>query len=254
MARLEVTDLSVTFGGLDAVGNASLHVESGEILGLIGPNGAGKSTLLNAISGFVRPSSGSVFLDGRTLSGRPMDQIAASGIGRVFQHPELIGELSVRENLAIARHGSISYSLVSEMFGLPAARRAESELRAAVEAVLAQLGLEDSAERAVGSLPYGHRKLVELGRALLMRSQVVLLDEPVAGLNDVEVRRLVDILEVLRSKLRLAVILVEHNMSFVAQVCDRLVVLDAGAVIASGKPDAVLRDPVVMTSYLGEET
>jgi branched-chain amino acid transport system ATP-binding protein len=253
MARLDVRDVSVTFGGLKAVRGASLHVESGEILGLIGPNGAGKSTLLNAISGFVRPSSGSVALDGRRLSGRSIDEIAASGIGRVFQHPELVVEMTVRENLSIACHRTVSYGIVSEIFALAAARKGERAVRHAVDEVIARLGLEDSAERGVGALPYGHRKLVELGRALLMRSQVVLLDEPVAGLNDQEIKRLVEVLDVLRAGLRLAVILVEHNMSFVAQVCDRLVVLDAGAVIASGNPGEVLRDPAVMTSYLGED-
>jgi branched-chain amino acid transport system ATP-binding protein len=253
MARLEVSGVSVTFGGLRAVREASLHVESGEILGLIGPNGAGKSTLLNSISGFVLPSSGTVTLDGQRLSGRPMDEIAASGIGRVFQHPELIADLSIRENLAIACHGVLTYGTLAEMFALPSARRQEEAAWAEVDRVVAQLGLTDSADRPVGKLPYGHRKLVELGRALLMRSRVVLLDEPVAGLNDIEIRRLVEILNVLRSELRLAVILVEHNMAFVAQVCDRLVVLDAGTVIASGIPETVLRDPLVMSSYLGEE-
>ena len=126
-------------------------------------------------------------------------------------------------------------------------------MRLAVDQVITKLGLDDSADRVVGDLPYGYRKLVELGRALLMRSQVVLLDEPVAGLNDQEIKRLIEVLNVLRSGLRLAVVLVEHNMSFVAQVCDRLVVLDAGAVIASGHPDDVLRDPAVMASYLGED-
>jgi ABC-type branched-subunit amino acid transport system ATPase component len=253
MTRLDVSGVSVTFGGLRAVREASLHVESGEILGLIGPNGAGKSTLLNSISGFVLPSSGTVTLDGQRLSGRPMDEIAASGIGRVFQHPELIADLSIRENLAIACHGVLTYGTLAEMFALPSARRQEEAAWAEVDRVVAQLGLTDSADRPVGKLPYGHRKLVELGRALLMRSRVVLLDEPVAGLNDIEIRRLIEILNVLRSELRLAVILVEHNMAFVAQVCDRLVVLDAGTVIASGIPETVLRDPLVMSSYLGEE-
>ena len=253
MARLEVSNVSVAFGGLKAVRDASLHVESGEILGLIGPNGAGKSTLLNSISGFVPPSSGSVTLDGQRLSGRSIDEIAASGIGRVFQHPELVTEMTVRENLSIACHRTVSYGILSEIFSLASARKGESEVQHAVDQVIAQLGLEDSVDRVVGGLPYGHRKLVELGRALLMRSRVVLLDEPVAGLNDQEIKRLVEVLNVLRSELRLAVILVEHNMSFVAQVCDRLVVLDAGAVIASGNPDVVLRDPAVMASYLGED-
>lgn len=253
MARLDVIGVGVTFGGLKAVRDATLHVESGEILGLIGPNGAGKSTLLNAISGFVRPSTGRITLDGETLSGLAIDQIAARGIGRVFQHPELVTELSVRDNLAVARHGAVRYGLLAEMLGLPSARREEADIRTAVDEVIARLGLTDSADRPVGKLPYGHRKLVELGRVLLMRSSVILLDEPVAGLNDSEIRRLVDVLQLLRSEERLAVVLVEHNMGFVAEVCDRAVVLDVGAVIAAGRPADVLRDPAVLSSYLGEE-
>ena len=253
MARLDVSGVSVTFGGLKAVRDATLHVESGEILGLIGPNGAGKSTLLNTISGFVRTSAGRITLDGEALSGRTIDDIAASGIGRVFQHPELVTDLSVRDNLAVARHGSVRYGLLAEMFGLPSARREEARIRTEVDEILARLGLSHSAERPVGKLPYGHRKLVELGRVLLMRSRVVLLDEPVAGLNDSEIKRLIEVLHVLRSEERLAVILVEHNMGFVAEVCDRAVVLDAGATIAAGRPAEVLRDPAVLASYLGEE-
>ncbi len=253
MARLEVSGVSVSFGGVKAVRDASFTVESGEILGLIGPNGAGKSTLLNCISGFCRPTAGQVSLDGRRLSGMPIAEIAAAGIGRVFQHPELVPDLSLRENLAIACHRLVGHGLLAEMLGLASARREEAETGRAVDAVIARLGLGDSAHRLVGALPYGRRKLVEVGRTLLMRSEVVLLDEPVAGLNDAEVLRLSDVILSLKVELGIAVVLVEHNMSFVARLCDRIVVLDAGAVIASGAPDVVLRDPKVMASYLGEE-
>lgn len=253
MAQLEVGDVTVVFGGLTAVRGASFAVESGEILGLIGPNGAGKSTLLNCISGFTRPRSGTVRLDGEVLSGRAVDRIAAAGIGRVFQHPELVPEMSARDNLMVACHGSLRYDLLSEMFGLPSAARQEAEAARRVAEALDRLGLSEIADRTVAALPYGYRKLVEIGRALLMRSQVVLLDEPVAGLNESEIGRLADVLGALRSELRLAVVLVEHNMSFVSRLCDRIVVLDAGAVIASGPPGEALRDPKVMASYLGEK-
>ncbi|MFI4986596.1 MAG: ABC transporter ATP-binding protein [Alphaproteobacteria bacterium] len=252
MARLEIANLSVDFGGIHALRDVSFSVDTGTIFGLIGPNGAGKSTLLNCISGFTRSSTGLVSLDGVRLSALPTATIAGHGIGRVFQHPELVAELTVRENLLIACHRALDYGLLSELFMLPRARRQERQAEASVAAVLERLGLRDSAGRLVLSLPYGHRKLVELGRALLMRVKFLLLDEPVAGLNDAEIARLGDLVLELRDELGLGVVLVEHNMAFVSRLCDRLVVLDAGAVLAAGAPAAVLSDPKVMASYLGE--
>jgi len=253
MARLSVENVSVDFGGIHALRDVSFELESGAIVGLIGPNGAGKSTLLNCVSGITRPTQGRVRLDDAVLSALPPATVAGCGIGRVFQHPELVVDLSVRENLLIACHRSLGYGLVSELLKLPNVWRAERAAARSVEEVLDRLGLSDSAELAIRNLPYGHRKLVDLGRALLMDIRFLLLDEPIAGLNDAEVGKLRDLLLRLRQELGLGILVVEHNMPFVSSLCDRLVVLDLGQLIANGPPADVLRDPRVMASYLGED-
>jgi branched-chain amino acid transport system ATP-binding protein len=252
MAQLAIESVSVDFGGIHALRNVSFDVESGSIVGLIGPNGAGKSTLLNCISGIARPTTGCVRLGDTVLSRLSSANVAGCGIGRVFQHPELVLDLSVRENLLIACHRALRYGLVSELLMLPNVWRAERAAARKVAEMLDRLGLSDSAELAVRNLPYGHRKLVDLGRALLMDIGFLLLDEPIAGLNDFEVGKLRDLLLRLRAELGLGILVVEHNMTFVSQLCDRLVVLDLGELIANGVPAAVLGDPRVMASYLGE--
>ncbi len=187
MARLSVENVSVDFGGIHALRDVSFELESGAIVGLIGPNGAGKSTLLNCVSGITRPTRGQVRLDDAVLSALPPATVAGCGIGRVFQHPELVVDLPVRENLLIACHRSLGYGLVSELLKLPNVWAAERAAARRVDDVLERLGLSDSAELAIRNLPYGHRKLVDLGRALLMDIRFLLLDEPIAGLNDAEV-------------------------------------------------------------------
>jgi ABC-type branched-subunit amino acid transport system ATPase component len=253
MARLSVENVSVDFGGIHALRDVSFELESGAIVGLIGPNGAGKSTLLNCVSGITRPTQGRVRLDDAVLSALPPATVAGRGIGRVFQHPELVVDLSVHENLLIACHRSLGYGLLSELLRLPNVWAAERAAARRVDEVLERLGLSDSAELAIRNLPYGHRKLVDLGRALLMDIRFLLLDEPIAGLNDAEVAKLRDLLLRLRRELGLGILVVEHNMPFVSGLCDRLVVLDLGQLIANGPPADVLRDPQVMASYLGED-
>jgi ABC-type branched-subunit amino acid transport system ATPase component len=252
MTHLAIEDVSVDFGGIHALRDVTFGLETGSIVGLIGPNGAGKSTLLNCISGITRPTRGRVRLGDTVLSAMSSAAIARQGIGRVFQHPELVAELSVHDNLLIACHLSLRYGLASELLRLPNVRQQEGSAAERVTAVLARLGIADSAEARVGSLPYGHRKLVDLGRALLMDISFLLLDEPIAGLNDGEIARLREILLGLRREFGLGILVVEHNMPFVSGLCDRLVVLDLGQLIANGPPAQVLGDARVMSSYLGE--
>jgi branched-chain amino acid transport system ATP-binding protein len=249
---LAIENVSVDFGGIHALSGVSFALEAGSIVGLIGPNGAGKSTLLNCISGIARPTRGRVQLDGMVLSAMSAASVARHGIGRVFQNPELVADLSVHDNLMIACHGSLQYGLGSELLRLPNVQRQERMAAEKVAEILARLGLSDSAETKVRSLPYGHRKLIDLGRALLMDISFLLLDEPIAGLNDSEIARLREILLGLRKEFGLGILVVEHNMPFVSRLCERLVVLDLGKLIANGPPAEVLGDARVMSSYLGE--
>jgi branched-chain amino acid transport system ATP-binding protein len=252
MTHLAIKDVSVDFGGIHALKNVTFGLEAGSIVGLIGPNGAGKSTLLNCISGITRPTRGRVELGGTVLSTMSSAAVARQGIGRVFQHPELVAELSVHDNLLIACHLSLDYGLASELLRLPNVQHQERAAAERVANVLSRLGIADSAGARVGSLPYGHRKLIDLGRALLMNISFLLLDEPIAGLNDSEISRLREILLALRKEFGLGILVVEHNMPFVSGLCDRLVVLDLGELIANGPPAEVLSDARVMSSYLGE--
>jgi branched-chain amino acid transport system ATP-binding protein len=252
MTCLSIDSVSVDFGGIHALRDVSFALETGSIVGLIGPNGAGKSTLLNCISGITRPSRGRIQLEGKLLTSLPVSAVARCGIGRVFQHPELVADLSVRDNLLIACHRSLDYGLGSELLRLANVQEQERRAAERVTEVLARLGIADSAGLKVRTLPYGHRKLVDLGRSLLMDSSILLLDEPIAGLNDSEILRLGEILLGLRREFGLGILVVEHNMPFVSRICDRLVVLDLGRLIANGPPAEVLSDPKVMSSYLGE--
>ena len=252
MTRLAIEAVSVDFGGIHALKDVSFALETGSIVGLIGPNGAGKSTLLNCISGITRPTNGRIRLDGTTLSSLSASAVAYQGIGRVFQHPELVADLSVHDNLLIACHRSLRYGLGGALGRLPDVRSAERAGAPKGRGVRGGLGMTDSAGLKVRSLPYGHRKLIDLGRALLMDISILLLDEPIAGLNDGEIARLGEILLGLRREFGLGILVVEHNMPFVSRLCDRLVVLDLGQLIANGPPADVLSDPRVMSSYLGE--
>jgi branched-chain amino acid transport system ATP-binding protein len=252
MTRLTVENVSVDFGGVHALKDVTFALEAGTIVGLIGPNGAGKSTLLNCISGITRPTKGRVLLGGAVLSAMSASAVARQGIGRVFQHPELVMDTSVHDNLLTACHRALDYGLVSELLRLPNARRQERGAAEKVAEVMARLGIADSAGAMVRNLPYGYRKLIDLGRTLLMDIDFLLLDEPIAGLNDSEISRLRDILLGLRTEFGLGILVVEHNMPFVSRLCDRLVVLDLGQLIANGPPAEVLGDARVMSSYLGE--
>jgi branched-chain amino acid transport system ATP-binding protein len=251
-ATLSIDSISVSFGGVHALQDVSLTLKPGSIVGLIGPNGAGKSTLLNCISGISRPNAGSIRLGDTNLIGLRPDQIAGLGLGRVFQHPQLIPELSVLDNLMVANHRTLRYSVLAEMIGLPGVRHAEAEARHAAMQVAARVGLSPSLGMLTGSLPYGHRKLLELARVILMGARHLLLDEPIAGLNDAEIDHLGHVVLELQREQGLSVLLVEHNMGLVRRLCNHVVVLDAGRVIAEGTADHVLSDPRVLLAYLGE--
>src|SRR5258708_17961658 len=249
MTRLAIENVSVNFGGVHALKDVSFSFEAGSIVGLIGPNGAGKSTLLNCISGITRPTTGRVRLGETVLSTRNAADIAGQGIGRVFQHPELVLDLTARDNLLIACHRSLDYGLLSELLMLPGVWRREREAAQRVADVLRRLGIADSADTEVRSLPYGHRKLIDLGRALLVDIGFLLLDEANARLHDPEIDHLTALLLELRQEFGFRILVVEHNLPFVSRLCERLVVLALRRLIAAAFPAALLRhDPHLSSS------
>ncbi|MEV0580190.1 ATP-binding cassette domain-containing protein [Streptomyces sp. NPDC050392] len=235
MPLLHTDDVTVAFGGRRALDNVSLDVEAGRITGLIGPNGAGKSTFFDVVSGLRRPETGRVVLDGKDITVLGPARRARRGMARTFQHLELFGRLSVRDNLLVAAE-------------LGPGRRHASRT---VNAVLARLGIEDSCDDLADSLPTGTARLVEVGRALVLEPRVLLLDEPAAGQDAQETERFAAMLRDLATE-GTAVLLVEHDMSLVMSVCDRIHVLDLGVVVAGGPPADIQRNRTVLAAYLGE--
>lgn len=249
---LSVRDLTMRFGGLTALDKVSLDIRAGHITALVGPNGSGKSTLVNVISGIYRPTEGSVELDGRDVTGLADYQLAAQGVVRTFQDPRLIPHFTVRENLMLGAHRSLDYGWIDAALSLPRCRNAERRELARCNAVLALLELDSLADVVVESLPYGHRRMAELGRMLLAGPRILMLDEPAAGLTEVEMSRLSAVVKQLKG-MGLSVLLIEHHMDFLADLVDDVMVLDSGHIIYRGDMEGMRKDPDVIAAYLGDE-
>jgi branched-chain amino acid transport system ATP-binding protein len=251
---LSVEGLSLSFGGLAALSLVDLSVRAGSITGIIGPNGAGKTSLLNCISGFYRPQKGRVTFDGREVTRVAPDRRAGLGIGRTFQNVALFEGMTVLDNVKLGAHARLRSGILSTMAFTPSARREELRLRAEVEdEVLDFLEMEHLRHRTVGSLAYGLQKRVDLARALAMRPRVLLLDEPVAGMNEEETEDMARFVLDVREERGVTIVLIEHDMGVVMDLCDRIAVLSFGERIAMGTPDEIRRDPEVIRAYLGEE-
>jgi branched-chain amino acid transport system ATP-binding protein len=253
MSVLEVEGCSIRFGGVQAARNVSLRAGEWEIVGVIGPNGAGKTTTFNIITGFYRPDSGRVRFKGRDITQLEVHERTALGMGRTFQNVGLVKSATVGENLLTAQHLEAGYSALAGMVGLPGTFAAERRLRARAEALAGILGLGDLLDTRVAGLPYGVLKRVELGAVLATDPDLLLLDEPTSGMGPEEAHGFGATLLELRREFDLTVVMIEHHVPLVAQVCDYVYCLNFGELLAEGTPDAVRSDPEVIRAYLGQE-
>lgn len=248
---LQVRDLSLTFGGVRAIAGLNMDVHAGEVLAIIGPNGAGKTSTLNAITRVFDVSGGEILFKGQDLARVPRQRIARFGIARTFQNIELFDAATVMDNLLLGRHRFGHGQWWQQVLRTPAVTRMEETARAEVESVIEFLDLSPWRNSVVSGLPYGVRKVVELGRSLCTQPELLFLDEPASGLNPEETRELAFWIDDLRTDLGITVVMVEHDMSLVSAVADRVICMAQGAVLAQGTPAQVQSDPAVISAYLG---
>ena len=251
MSLLKVEKLTIRFGGLVAVNGVDLEINKGELVGLIGPNGAGKTTCFNMLTGVYVPTSGSIELAGASIVGTPPHRICRKGASRTFQNIRLFKEMTVLENLLVSLHDKREYNLLDALLRLPRYRAGEKKIRKRAMEILATLELADKAEVTAKNLPYGDQRKVEIARALAADPQLLLLDEPAAGMNPTETGQLATFIQKIRKEYDTSILLIEHDMSLVMKICERIYVLDYGELIAQGPPSVIKTDKRVIEAYLG---
>jgi len=249
---LECKNLGIQFGGLKAVDNFNLNIEKGMLYGLIGPNGAGKTTVFNLLTGVYKPTTGTIRLEGNLINGKTPTQINNMGIARTFQNIRLFSNMSVLDNVKVALHEKVRYSLLTSMTHIFGFGKKEKEMDELATDILKVFSLDDKSDTLSGNLPYGEQRKLEIARALATSPSLLLLDEPAAGMNPNETEELMKTIRQIRDMYNVTILLIEHDMKLVAGICEKLSVLNFGTELASGTPSEVLNNPEVITAYLGE--
>ena len=253
MAMLEVNNLSIQFGGLRAVDGFNMTIEKGQLYGLIGPNGAGKTTVFNLLTGVYKPTEGIIRLDGQDITGKSTIEINKAGIARTFQNIRLFKNLTALDNVKIAMHKNIKYGTLQAILRTPNYYREEERVEQQAEELLKVVHLYDKRNELASNLPYGEQRRLEIARALATKPKVLFLDEPAAGMNPQETADLTRLIHQIKDDFHLTVILIEHDMSLVMTICERIYVLDYGKCIANGVPEVIKNDKRVIKAYLGED-
>lgn len=250
---LRTENVSEVFGGLKAVTDFNIHLDRGELVGLIGPNGAGKTTAFNMLTGVYQPTTGSITFEGKSIVGLKPYQVTQRGIARTFQNIRLFSELTVLENVKIAFHYHVKYGLLESVFRIGRYFKEEEVIEQEAHRLLKIFHLDDKAYEVAKNLPYGAQRRLEIARALAAKPKLLLLDEPAAGMNPQETKELMDMIRWIRKEFGLTILLIEHDMSLVMGICERIYVLEYGEIIAQGTPDEIKKDPEVIRAYLGGE-
>lgn len=249
---LEVSNLSISFGGLHAVDGLNLTIKKGQLYGLIGPNGAGKTTVFNMLTGVYKPTAGKIVLDGTDITGKSPMEINRDGIARTFQNIRLFKAMSVRDNVKVGMHNQTKYSAIEGILRLPRYFAEERQMNERAEELLRVFELDGEMDALSSNLPYGKQRKLEIARALATNPKLLLLDEPAAGMNPNETEELMETIRFVRDKFDMTILLIEHDMKLVSGICEELTVLNFGQELAQGKTSDVLNDPKVITAYLGE--
>lgn len=250
---LETKGLGITFEGLKALQNINMQIDYGELVGLIGPNGAGKTTIFNLLTGVYLPTEGEILIEGENVVGKSPHQLVVKGVTRTFQNIRLFKELSVLDNVKMAFHHKMTYGVAHAIIRLPGTKfwKEESEIDEKSKALLKLFKMEHLSEECAKNLPYGEQRKLEIARALATEPKILLLDEPAAGMNPQETKDLMETIKFIQEQFKVAILLIEHDMKLVMGICERIIVIDYGKVIARGTPDEIKANPKVIGAYLG---